>query len=60
MTRRIRVACATRGGSTAGVAEAIGHSLAEDGWSADVLPTQSAAGVLLAFYFQRTAATLPG
>lgn len=40
MPYRILVTYATRSGSTAGVAEAIGQTLAEEGWSVDVLAMQ--------------------
>jgi menaquinone-dependent protoporphyrinogen oxidase len=38
MTNRVLVTYATRGGSTAGVAEAIAQVLAEDGWSVERQP----------------------
>jgi menaquinone-dependent protoporphyrinogen oxidase len=38
MSNKILVAYASRAGSTAGVAEAIGKSLAESGAQVDVLP----------------------
>jgi menaquinone-dependent protoporphyrinogen oxidase len=40
MSQKILVTYATRTGSTAGVAEAIGRNLAENGASVDVLPMQ--------------------
>ncbi len=44
-TRRILVAYASRGGSTGGVAEAIGKTLAESGVQADVRPMKDVTGV---------------
>ncbi len=38
MSKKILVTYATRAGSTAGVAEAIGKTLGEEGWPVDVLP----------------------
>ena len=43
MPNRILVTYATRTGSTAGVAEAIGQTLAVNGWSVDVLAMQDVA-----------------
>jgi menaquinone-dependent protoporphyrinogen oxidase len=40
MSERVLVTYASRSGSTAGVAEAIGRSLAESGFQVDVLPMQ--------------------
>jgi menaquinone-dependent protoporphyrinogen oxidase len=41
MNDRILVTYASRGGSTAGVAETIGRTLAESGAQVDVLPMQA-------------------
>lgn len=45
MSKRILVTYATRAGSTAGVAEFIGQTLAEDGWPVDVRPMKDVTGL---------------